>query len=91
MISVPYPCGRPEDSHLDRFLAGAGWTVRPGAATVLTAPAATVARAAAADPARPARVDIDAEPDDAWLARYHRGFTGHHRYHYRVAPPKLAS
>jgi N-acetylglutamate synthase len=71
MISVPYPSGRPGHSALDRFLAGAGWTVRSGAATVLTAPAATVARAAPADPARPVRVDIDAEPDDAWVARYH--------------------
>lgn len=77
MISVAYPCDRPQQSDLDRFLAQAGWTVRPGAATVLTAPAATIARAAPADlttpatPPGPARVDFDAEPDDAWLARYH--------------------
>jgi N-acetylglutamate synthase len=68
MISVAYPGGRPHESDLDSFLARAGWTVRPGAATVLTAPAATVARAAAPGPVR---VDIDAEPDGAWLARYH--------------------
>jgi ribosomal protein S18 acetylase RimI-like enzyme len=71
MISVAYPCGRPQDSDLDCFLAGAGWTVRPGAATVLTAPAATIARAALDGPVHLVRVDIDAEPDDAWLARYH--------------------
>lgn len=68
MISVAYPCGGPSRSGLDRFFAAAGWTVRSGAATVLTAPAAAVARAA---PAGPVRVDIDAEPDDAWLTRYH--------------------
>ncbi len=68
MISVPYPCGRPEDTGLDRFLAGSGWTVRPGAATVMTAPAATIAGIA---PTGPVRVDIDTQPDDAWLARYH--------------------
>ena len=67
MISVPYPCGRPEDSGVDRFLAGAGWTVRPGAATVMTAAAAIAGIAAPGQ----FRVDIDAEPDDAWLARYH--------------------
>ncbi len=70
MISVAYPCGQPQDSELDRFLAGAGWTVRSGAATVLTAPAAAVA-GAPVDPVHRVRVDIDAEPDDAWLARYH--------------------
>jgi N-acetylglutamate synthase len=68
MISVSYPCGRPEDTTLDRFLAGHGWTVRPGAATVLTAPATTIA---GSTPLGQVRVDIDAEPDGAWLARYH--------------------
>lgn len=71
MICVPYPSGQPDRNPLDRFLTERGWTVRPGAATVLTAPAATIARAAPADPAGPVRVDIDAEPDGAWLARYH--------------------
>jgi N-acetylglutamate synthase len=68
MISVPYPCGRPADAGVDRFLAGAGWTVRSGAATVMTATATTIAGIAAPDRVR---VDIDAEPDDAWLAQYH--------------------
>ena len=68
MISVPYPGDRPADSAVDRFLAGQSWTVRPGAATVMTAPAAAIA---GADPAGTAPVDIDAEPDRAWLARYH--------------------
>jgi N-acetylglutamate synthase len=68
MISVAYPSGWPDGSALDRFLAGQGWTVRPGAAGVLTAPAASVARDTPADQVR---VDVDAEPDDAWLARYH--------------------
>lgn len=68
MISVPYPCGRPEDTEVDRFLAGAGWTVRSGAATVMTAPTMAIARTAPPDQV-PAT--FAAEPDDAWLARYH--------------------
>jgi ribosomal protein S18 acetylase RimI-like enzyme len=68
MISVPYPCGRPEDAGVDRFLAGAGWAVRSGAATVMTAPTATIA---GITPPDQVRVDFDAEPGDAWLARYH--------------------
>jgi N-acetylglutamate synthase len=74
MISVPYPCGRPADTGVDRFLASAGWTVRPGAATVMTAPATAIASIAPPDRVR---VDIDAEPDQAWLVRYHyRGQPG---------------
>jgi len=68
MISVPYPCGRPADTGVDRFLASAGWTVRSGAATVMTAPAATIASIGSPDRVG---VDVDAEPDAAWLARYH--------------------
>jgi N-acetylglutamate synthase len=70
MICVPYPCGRPHDSALDRYLAGCGWTVRPGAATVMTAPSGPVA----AHPGAPgAAVCASPQPDEAWLARYHRG------------------
>jgi N-acetylglutamate synthase len=68
MISVAYPCGRPGRSALDRFLADQGWTVRPGAATVMAAPATAVA--ASAPPGQPP-VDVAAGPDGAWLARYH--------------------
>ena len=68
MISIAYPCGQPEDSALDQFLAEQDWTVRAGPATVMTAPAAAIARIAS--PAR-VRVDFGAEPDGAWLARYH--------------------
>jgi N-acetylglutamate synthase len=68
MISVAYPCSRADDSDLDRFLAGAGWTVRSGAATVMTAPAGAIAGLAPQDRVR---VDVAAQPDDAWLARYH--------------------
>jgi ribosomal protein S18 acetylase RimI-like enzyme len=68
MIAVPYPTGRPDHSALDRMLAGLGWTIRADAATMMTAEPATVA-----DPAGQAEllVDFDAEPDQAWLARYH--------------------
>jgi len=72
MIAVPYPLGRPQASVFDRFLAEDGWTVRPGAATVMTARAEAVARHSGVPPAQ---VDVDAEPDDAWLlsaGRLHR-------------------
>jgi N-acetylglutamate synthase len=68
VIAVPYPAGRPGDSALDRLLASLGWTIRPEAATVMTAEPARVA--AAADSAT-VSVDFDAQPDEAWLARYH--------------------
>jgi N-acetylglutamate synthase len=69
MIAVPYPSGQPPASDLDCALATCGWTVQAGAATVMTADAEVVA--ARAGTARPAAVQIDDEPDAAWLARYH--------------------
>lgn len=76
MIAVPFPVGRPHRSEVDRFLAERGWTIRPGAVTVMTATARTVARriGAAAAP-----VDVHAAPDDGWLALYH--------YRGQPAPP----
>ena len=68
MIAVPYPTGRPGDSALDLLLASLDWTIRADAATVMTAEPATVA-AASNQPEVP--VDVEAEPDEAWLARYH--------------------
>jgi ribosomal protein S18 acetylase RimI-like enzyme len=68
LIAVPYPAGRPGGSELDRFLAGQGWTVRPGTVTVMTARTEAVARYS---PPAPAHVHVTAEPDDAWLAQYH--------------------
>jgi len=76
MVAVPYPIDGPQDSILDEFLAGLGWPVRSGAATVMTAASAAVADATA-DAA--AAVDLDAEPDEPWLARY--------RYRGRPLPP----
>jgi N-acetylglutamate synthase len=69
MIAVPYPPGEPLTSHLDRLLADLGWPVRADAATVMTADAEDVAAEASA--ASLAKVETDAEPDAAWLARYH--------------------
>jgi N-acetylglutamate synthase len=46
MIAVPYPAGRAHAIPADRFLAERGWSVRSGAATVMTAPAGRVARVA---------------------------------------------
>jgi len=66
MIAVPYPLGRPGDSDIDRFLGRYGWGFRPGPAVVMTAPAAPVAQARPAE-----RVDLQPEPDKAWLAHYH--------------------
>jgi N-acetylglutamate synthase len=68
MIAVAYPTGQPAVSSLDQLLAGLGWTIRADAAKVMTAEASTVA---AAVQAHAAAVDLDAEPDAAWLARYH--------------------
>jgi N-acetylglutamate synthase len=74
MVSVAYPIGDPHADPVDRFLAGLGWPVRSGAATVMTA-----ASAAIADTAATARVDLDPEPDEQWLARY--------RFRGRPLPP----
>ncbi len=68
LIAVPYPPGQPGTSALDRMLSAAGWVERAGAATVMTAGAGDVISAAGA---HPVPVDIDAEPDAAWLASYH--------------------
>jgi ribosomal protein S18 acetylase RimI-like enzyme len=69
LVSVAYPIGDPDADPVDRFLAGRGWPVRSGAATVMTAASADVADAAA-DAAATVRVDLAAEPDEAWLGRY---------------------
>jgi len=69
MIAVPYPPRQPAASHLDRVLADLGWPVRSDAATVMTADADVVT--ARSCPAGSAEVELDAEPDADWLARYH--------------------
>ena len=69
MVAVPYPAGQPSASPLDRALADLGWTVRADAAIVMTAKARAVAAHAGPDGA--AEVAIEADPDPAWLARYH--------------------
>ena len=51
MIAIPHPAGRPQAVPLDGFLAGLGWGVRAGVATVMTAPAGQVARVAGPVPA----------------------------------------
>src|SRR5580658_165070 len=72
MIAVPYPAGQPECSALDRLLAGRGWTLRSGPATVMIAASAEIASAEIAVTADcRAAVAIEPRPDDAWLARYH--------------------
>jgi N-acetylglutamate synthase len=63
MVSVAYPPGQPGRSAVDRFLAGQGWPVRSGAATVMTA-------APPGPAAAEVRVDVDPEPDQAWLGLY---------------------
>jgi N-acetylglutamate synthase len=74
MVSVAYPAGAPHADPLDRFLAGRGWPVRPGAATVMTAAPRAVA-GATAEAAAAVRVDLDTEPDEQWLTLYR--FRGH--------------
>ena len=66
MVAVPYPAGRPDLSATDEALAHLGWTVRAGAATVMTARADAPGLAAGC-----AAVQIDQQPDPGWLARYH--------------------
>jgi N-acetylglutamate synthase len=68
MIAISYPAGRPEAVPLDGFLAGLGWSVRAGAATVMTARAQQVARVAGPVPVE---VGMDPEPGGEWLALYH--------------------
>ncbi|MEW2353605.1 GNAT family N-acetyltransferase [Spirillospora sp. NPDC029432] len=68
MIAVPYPTGRPHGSELDRHLAARGWTIRSGAATVMTA---TPADLPAPPPLEaPATLRTAPEPDDDWLSLY---------------------
>jgi N-acetylglutamate synthase len=76
MVAVPFPTGDPQASPVDGFLAGRGWPVRSGAATVMTAAPHAVADETAA---AAVRVDLDAEPDEQWLALY--------RYRGRPPPP----
>ena len=81
MIAISYPAGQPRAVPLDGFLAGLGWGVRAGTATVMTAPAGQVARAARTGraggnpgpgPAEvPTGVEMDPEPSEEWLALYH--------------------
>jgi N-acetylglutamate synthase len=78
LVSVAYPIGGAHTDPLDGFLAGRGWPVRSGAATVMTAAAAAVADATAGAAAS-VRVDLDTEPDEPWLARY--------RFRGRPLPP----
>lgn len=66
MVAVPHPLGRPEDSHIDRFLERRGWSVRPGPAVVMTADSDAVARTGAAGDA-----ELQSEPGPDWLGRYH--------------------
>jgi N-acetylglutamate synthase len=72
MVAVPYPLGRPEASAVDRFLAGRGWTVRPGAATVMVTALAAEGLPAPAGPpgVRGAEVRVEPEPGDDWLRLY---------------------
>ncbi|MFI0355324.1 GNAT family N-acetyltransferase [Actinomadura sp. 9N407] len=70
MIAVPYATGRPDSSDVDRFLGARGWTIRSGAATVMTASPERIAGSAALEGA--ASVRLGAEPDVEWLSLYGR-------------------
>jgi GNAT superfamily N-acetyltransferase len=70
-IAIAYPMAGVGDDALDRLLAHRGWTIRPGAAVVMTA--ATV-DAAGAKPVRSdggPGVEISSAPDAEWLSQYH--------------------
>jgi ribosomal protein S18 acetylase RimI-like enzyme len=68
MIAVPFPTGRPAASALDRELARLGWSVRADAAVVMTAAPVRVADHPVGSAAQ---VNLDDQPDPAWLSRYH--------------------
>jgi N-acetylglutamate synthase len=70
MIAIPYPVGRPQAVPLDVFLAGLGWGVRAGTATVMTAPTGQVAGVARTVLAG-GDSQMDPEPSEEWLALYH--------------------
>ena len=69
MIAIPYPAARPDAVALDRLLAERDWTVRPRTATVMTARGDQVLAGPGPEPR--VAVEVAAEPDEAWLARYH--------------------
>jgi N-acetylglutamate synthase len=75
LIAVPFPVGDPGASQVDRALAQLGWTVRAGAAIVMTADASEVAERAetgfSSRGGSSGPVQIDAAPGEGWLARYH--------------------
>jgi ribosomal protein S18 acetylase RimI-like enzyme len=71
MIAVPFPPGNPQSNQVDQFLSECGWTIRAGAATVMTAEAALVARDTHAAQKPAPQATMAAEPDDDWLAMYH--------------------
>jgi GNAT superfamily N-acetyltransferase len=81
MISVPFPMAGPADSAVDRYLAGQGWRVRNAAAIVMTASLELIASAAdgGAGGGAGGGVELAAEPDEDWLARY--------RYRGTALPP----
>jgi len=72
MISVPLPLssgGDPAASGLDDGLTERGWATRPGPAFVMVADLPLAVAARELPPG--AVVTADADPDEAWLARYH--------------------
>jgi N-acetylglutamate synthase len=77
MLAVPFPMSGPADSAVDRVAAGLGWPLRQAPAIVMTADPAAIARTAGPGPVGtgPAStgpdVTVTAEPDEAWIARYH--------------------
>jgi ribosomal protein S18 acetylase RimI-like enzyme len=77
MISIAFPVGQPQASVLDRFLAERGWSVSHGAIVMTAAPDVAAARTADQTTGKP--VDIDSEPDPAWLAL--------HRFQGQKPPP----
>ncbi|HEX3493163.1 MAG TPA: GNAT family N-acetyltransferase [Streptosporangiaceae bacterium] len=65
MIAVPFPMAGAGAGAVDGYLEAQGWRVRSGAAIVMTAPPELIA------PAADGVVELDPEPDEAWLGRYH--------------------
>jgi N-acetylglutamate synthase len=75
MVAIAFPVGEPQASELDNFLAERGWMVSHGAIVMTGAPGVVVARTTEPD----ISVDLDPEPDQAWL--------GLHRFQGSKPPP----
>ncbi|HUA31559.1 MAG TPA: GNAT family N-acetyltransferase [Streptosporangiaceae bacterium] len=70
MVAIAFPLARPNMSDVDRLLEQRGWTVGHGAIVMTAAPDTVAERAAPVLGSTARAVDLDDEPDEAWLELY---------------------